>query len=174
MEDPYDRPRAVPRALVAVAIGWGATLVHLVTFVIVLFAVVRAQPGDDGTGAAVVAVGNMLVLAAALVMLPIGAFRVRKGLGDGRVMVSAAGVAPMPGFLCCTSFVGFAGLTYQNVEDPDALRDSLAVVSGLCSGLACVALIAAIVYLWQPAVTRWFRANLTLVSGPRPSAPGQW
>ncbi|HEY1176908.1 MAG TPA: hypothetical protein VGF17_12180, partial [Phytomonospora sp.] len=132
------------------------------------------EPGDDGAGVALLAAGNILVLAGSLVMLPIGAYRVRKGQADGRVMISAAGAAPMPAFLCCASFVGFAALTYQDAADPDAVRDSLALAGGLCAALATVALIAAIVYLWQPAVTRWFRATATIVSGPRPSAPGQW
>ena len=174
MDDPYARPRAIPRALAAVAVGWGVTLLHLAAFVYVAFAMIRAQPGDNGTGTAFAAAAHMLILAAALIMLPIGAFRVRRGLADGRVMVTAAGVAPMPGFLCCTGLTGFAGMSYQNVEDPEPVRDTLALVGGLASGLACVMLIIAIVYLWQPAVTRHFRATLTLARSPRPSAPGQW
>lgn len=174
MDDPYARPRAIPRALAAVAVGWAATAVHLACSVVVLFAAVGAEKGDNDGGAIVMGTAYLLVLTAALIMLPFGYFRVRRSLADGRVMISAAGVALMPGFLCCTGFIGFAGLTYQNVEDPDALRDSFALAGGLAAALACVALIAAIVYLWQPAVTRHFRQTFATARAPRPSAPGQW
>lgn len=174
MDDSYARPRAIPRALAAVVVGWAATLIHLACAIVVLFAFANEKKGDNDAGGIVMGIGYMLVLAVALILLPVGHHRVRRGLADGRVMVTAASVVLMPGFLCCTAVIGFAGMTYQNAQDPDAVRDTLALIGGLVSALACVALIVAIVYLWQPAVTRHFRQTLATAHAPRPNAPGQW
>ncbi|MEV0644805.1 hypothetical protein AB0I28_06040 [Phytomonospora sp. NPDC050363] len=171
MDDFSARPRAIPRALVAAVIGWVATAVHMSTFLIVIIGFPdRRNPGDGR----LLATLYVLLPLATLVLVPLGFQRLYRGLPDGRVLATVGGTAVLPGAMCCTAFIGFAAMSYQNVEYPEPVRDTLALVSGLASAGAAVAMVAVLLYLWQTPVTHHLRSPLARRRTPRPSGPGQW
>lgn len=182
MDARQSRPRSLRYALIVAPFAWAAILAHGAGFTVAWFGY-----ADPSRGPGITFAGGLyaLVLAAALVMLPVELLRLSRRAAGGRVGATIAALAPMPGFLCCTGFIGVAVLFRDGIEKPEPLRDAMALLAGAASGAAAATAVLTALYLWRPDVSRWLAAPVHVPrpaapparvakETPRPSGPGEW
>ncbi|GLZ80558.1 hypothetical protein Afil01_53650 [Actinorhabdospora filicis] len=186
MDARQSRPRSLRHALVVAPFAWAAILAHAAGFAVAWFGF--ADP-SRGAGLGFAAVLYVLVLVAALIVLPFELLRLHRGVAAGRVGATVAGLAAMPGFLCCSGFIGVAVLFRDGIERPEPLRDSMALLSGVAAGVAAATALLMVLYLWRSDVGRWLAPPLRAPRPaphsspapppppkdvPHPPAPGEW
>lgn len=170
--EPYARPGALRRGQAALAVGWAGLLAHAVLIFLATFTITRHQRGNAFIGLVYV-----LLLTAALVLIPIGARLLRDGRDDGRLFITGAGVAPLP-FLLVAATAGLLWALPRLATGHGWYVHSWAKAylawSALPAAVGAVGLLMAVLYLWQPGVTAYLRSPLSPGRMPHPKAPGEW